>query len=233
MNEQQQVSTKFPDIALKFLSESYTIALKNSTIRSSVTTSFESKLNADLYLAFLTNTFDVQPLIKQLMKSKYWNPLKPVLCILNGPFLHEVDSLVHVRQILNMFLKYSMKNVDIMMNTNQSIVTFAWFPFEIGNKCGQAINRISIRSKCEFMDDYKLKIYDRFRPKIPHNLHNCPVNVSFLKWEPFTFNFNDKKKGIDTRLIETIAAKINAKIVLGLANITRDAESIYDHMINE
>lgn len=113
-----------------------------------------------------------------------------------------------------------------------------WFPYENDN-CATDVRRLVQIDTCEYFDytnepasalepDLRPKILyfaNAKRPKVPGNLHNCPLRVSSSVWPPYSYFDRDTEtftKGIEVLLIETIARVLRMKTEFVLLAETRE-----------
>ena len=188
-------------------------------------------------LIILTNIYEVDIMIDQIVAFESWNFLAPLLCIITTPYDNNKHNLIaeNLVKTFESFLKHSIRNVHILV-THYNIdfmAIYTWFPYAEGNDCGRRVNITETFSECNYGLEDKFKRHASVR-KMPNDFQKCLINVSFVQWEPFSYVDEQTKriKGIEVDLVNLVTDKLNLKVDFSLENKSRFDLSIYNKLLN-
>lgn len=162
-------------------------------------------------------------------KLPTWNPLAQVVVL----FINKYDDDVLERMLFAIFREFlhrKMINVNIVsfrQNTN-IVQVHTWYPYEDDN-CAVDVFKLHLAEECEYSDEdaYNpiITTVDVAKPKVPNNLHGCPLRIASSVLEPYVFydpENNDFPTGTEVLMVRTICQVLQMTPVFIHINETRE-----------
>ena len=175
------------------------------------------------YFMLVSNSTELSAPIKQLRGLPTWNPLASVVILFTTEI--EPDTLeVEVRNVLEELFEKDVLNVNVMApRYNSSILdTYTWFPYE-NSQCARKVGKVRLIDECESVKDESDSVkylfgeqsfYSELFPKIPHEFHNCPLEIGAIISEPYVVGSKDSSivdNGLEVLMIEAMGRMLKLK----------------------
>lgn len=222
--------TPFHDRLMKSLMErnSYAIDLINQFTPCREECYFNFAEKARNYFVAFEELDEVPAALRLWCKLPTWNSLAQFVAV----FINTYDDKIlqrHIRFILETFFEFHALNVKVISfrRGSNTIQTHTWYPYE-GTNCADEVRNIHLIDECDYSDiqtDPQLvRHIAPLQPTIPKNLHGCPLRVATSVYEPYVYYDsvrNDFNRGIEIRLIRTIAQALNMNPIFVQINETR------------
>lgn len=191
---------------------------------------------AQNYLIICRSSSDLRENLIQLKSLPTWNPLAQFVIVI-GNRLNASDTQLNILKVVEETLTYHIININVIYtkpNSNDTEV-IGWYPYD-GTNCANRLENLKIIDECSISDGKpNVTSYDKkFDPKIPNNLHLCPIRVSSISWQPFV-KYNTKQgfhAGSEYNFVKTLGEILQLTPVFIINNHTRD-ELHKDHFWND
>ncbi|KAG5670574.1 hypothetical protein PVAND_000827 [Polypedilum vanderplanki] len=203
---------------------------------------------AQNYFMLLQHFDDFDATLWQLKKLPTWNPLAQIVVQFTVPFKNQTIQEEWTEKLFTELHSHDALKVNIMYqfsNETTKIRVDSWFPYH-NESCPTEVNNIKKIEECVVhiktdengkisrspeMTSFNQDLY----PKIPTKLHNCPLNVSTIIWEPFVVasddDFDDDDdpvvdKGLEVLMLKTITEGMQLKMLFHTVNRERAVRTI-------
>lgn len=149
-----------------------------------------------------------------------WNPLAQVVALFINTYPDD-ELLQRITQILRTFLSRHLTNVNVISYRKHSNIVQAhtFYPYDDEN-CATDVDQLDLIEECEYSDERpfepKIEIKHELRPKIPNNMHGCPMNIAASTNEPYVFYDEEADQfdeGMEVKMIQTIAKALKMTAV--------------------
>lgn len=149
-----------------------------------------------------------------------WNPLAQVVALFINTYPDDELSQ-RITEILRIFLSRRLINANVISyRKNANIVqAHTFYPYD-GTNCATDVDRLHIIEECQYSDDRpfdpEIKIKHKLRPKVPSNMHGCPMNIAASINEPYVFYDAEKdsfREGLEVLMLQTIAKSLKMTAV--------------------
>lgn len=149
-----------------------------------------------------------------------WNPLAQVVALFINTYPDD-ELLQRITEILRIFLSRHLINVNVISYREHSNIVQAhtFYPYDDEN-CATDVDRLHLIEECEYSDlrpfEPEMKIKHKLRPKIPNNMHGCPMNIAASINEPYVFydEVGDRfQEGMEVKMVQTIAKALKMTAV--------------------
>lgn len=191
---------------------------------------------AQNYLIICRNSTDLKENLIQLKSLPTWNPLAQFVVVIASKF-NASDNQLNIFKVVEETLTYHIININVIYTKPNSIdiEVIGWYPYD-GTNCANKLENFKIIDECSIIDGKPNVIsYDKnFEPKIPNNLHLCPIRVSSISWQPYV-KYNTRQgfyAGSEYNFVRTLGEILQITPEFIINNHTRD-ELHKDHFWND
>lgn len=189
------------------------------------------------YIFFLTNANDVGHVVSSFKIHPSWNPTAPFI-VLFMEQMTEFRLTVQTKSVMQELFEHSVVDVYVISSREKTSViqSQTWYPYE-GANCGENVISVRTINECEFFgqeknndtesgddndveedededgddDELFLLQYDfsNLGPKLPFNMHGCPVRVAASALEPFIIKRKQATEGFEVIMTKVISKQMN------------------------
>lgn len=195
---------------------------------------------AQNYLIICRNSTDLKPNLIQLKKLPTWNPLAQFVVLIANTF-NQTDTELNIFKIVEETLQYHIININVIYtksNQNDTIQVIGWYPYD-GTNCANKLENFKIIDECSIISgEPDLTSYDQeFEPRIPNDLHFCPLQISAVSWQPYV-KYNTIRgfyAGAEYNFVKTLGEILEVTPVFRINNHTRDElhkNEFWDDLLN-
>lgn len=194
------------------------------------TSNSQRKISIDYYFMLIEfeacDKISIKTLIKQWKLCNLWNPFGEIVIIIenerNKQLFFCLKKIVKEIMIENYFV-----NVNVLSYSNDS-TTIVNNIFNFSRKCGtQSVEYLENIYKCESgLNESTLRLVNSANRTVMVTQNRCELRVIAFVWEPFVYQPDFYKKGLDImlaqNLADTLGLKIHFSYVNHLFNVKRD-----------
>lgn len=212
-----------------------TIFIGNVQAMKRSVTDFPVSTKAKSYILFTINANDVGQVLSTYKTHPSWNPTAPFI-VLFMEQMTEFRLTVQTKSVMQELFEHSVVDVYVISARDKTSViqSQTWYPYE-GRNCGENVISVRTVNECEFfgndknndteVDDEKdsdddedegddelfLLQYDfsNLGPKLPFNMHGCPVIVAASALEPFIIDRKNTIEGFEVVMTKVISKQMN------------------------
>lgn len=194
-----------------------------------------SGTKAKSYIIVLKAANELSVIIKKIKSHVSWNPTASFI-VLFTEHMNEFRLMVQTKSVLQELFEHSVVDVNVISDRDRTsiIQSQTWYPYE-GTNCGENVISVRTVNECEFFgqqsenetevdfnedtdeeqtgeDELFLLQYDfsNLGPKLPFNLHGCPIRVAALALEPFVIQKDAKNTiGFEVIMTKVISEQMN------------------------
>lgn len=172
---------------------------------------------AQNYMLLMEDINGLKGALKMWKSLPTWNPLATTIIVLMIPLKTSEQKNQTIKEVFEELRQAGMVYVNAMYQMIADPLKLeveTWFPYH-GNNCANAVNDTFKIHVCEIQKGLDERItefnQDKF-PKLPNDLHNCPMKVSSFIWEPFVVGSNSIESGLEIQMLETITEQMEMKL---------------------
>lgn len=174
---------------------------------------------AQNYMLVMDNFNGLRAALKMWKILPTWNPLAMTIVVLMNPLETTEQKNQIVREVFEELRKDGIIYANAMYQMADAplkLVVETWFPYQ-GNDCAKSVGSTYKINECEIFEETdEKKIYEfnqEMFPKLPNNLHGCPLTVSAFIWEPFVVGRNNSiEAGLEIQMLDTITKEMGMNI---------------------
>ncbi|KAJ8955695.1 hypothetical protein NQ318_008567 [Aromia moschata] len=211
---QGRLAATFTDTTLEALalSGNKPLLIKNLNDRKNFRLGRSSKSHS--YIIQIKGSGEFDSSMEQLKSFPSWNPHARFLVV--SPTVFEHPQSVAAEITRSLWNHKVINGVVLLANPEDTdnYTVYSWYPYD-GNSCGDKYQNTLRINYCSFGRIQTNRSW--FEEKLPKQMNNCTIKVSFIDWPPFVLTSGVVSpasnyfinQGIEVNLVNMVAANLN------------------------